>query len=61
MKFDASAARMARALREFRIHGVKTNIPFLLNVLQNEKFLNGKLQQCSGWEIGTEILLIINI
>lgn len=39
----ASAAKMNRALREFRIRGVKTNIPFLLNVLENQKFLNGVL------------------
>ncbi|XP_050344187.1 pyruvate carboxylase, mitochondrial isoform X3 [Nymphalis io] len=38
---SASAAKMNRALREFRIRGVKTNIPFLLNVLENQKFLNG--------------------
>ncbi|XP_026332581.1 pyruvate carboxylase, mitochondrial isoform X2 [Hyposmocoma kahamanoa] len=40
---SASAAKMNRALREFRIRGVKTNIPFLLNVLENQKFLNGVL------------------
>lgn len=34
---------MNRALREFRVRGVKTNIPFLLNVLDNQKFLNGKV------------------
>ncbi|KAG6439224.1 hypothetical protein O3G_MSEX000592, partial [Manduca sexta] len=39
----ASAAKMNRALREFRIRGVKTNIPFLLNVLENQKFLNGSV------------------
>ncbi|XP_063217781.1 pyruvate carboxylase, mitochondrial isoform X2 [Bacillus rossius redtenbacheri] len=38
---QASAAKMNRALREFRVRGVKTNIPFLLNVLENQKFLNG--------------------
>lgn len=32
---------MNRALKEFRIRGVKTNIPFLLNVLENQKFQNG--------------------
>ncbi|VVC98181.1 unnamed protein product [Leptidea sinapis] len=37
----SSAAKMTRALKEFRIRGVKTNIPFLLNVLENQKFLNG--------------------
>lgn len=40
---QSSAAKMTRALREFRIRGVKTNIPFLLNVLDNQKFLNGVL------------------
>uniref|UniRef100_A0A6B2E4I0 Pyruvate carboxylase n=1 Tax=Phlebotomus kandelakii TaxID=1109342 RepID=A0A6B2E4I0_9DIPT len=40
---QGSAAKMNRALREFRIRGVKTNIPFLLNVLENQKFLNGVL------------------
>ncbi|KAJ2951662.1 hypothetical protein O0L34_g13821 [Tuta absoluta] len=39
----SSAAKMNRALREFRIRGVKTNIPFLLNVLENQKFLTGVL------------------
>lgn len=39
----SSAAKMNRALREFRVRGVKTNIPFLLNVLENPKFLSGSL------------------
>ncbi|XP_059154972.1 pyruvate carboxylase, mitochondrial-like isoform X2 [Physella acuta] len=39
----AACAKMLRALREFRIRGVKTNIPFLLNVLQNETFLKGSV------------------
>ena len=34
---------MNRALREFRIRGVKTNMPFLLNVLENKKFLTGTI------------------
>ncbi|XP_026331832.1 pyruvate carboxylase, mitochondrial-like [Hyposmocoma kahamanoa] len=38
-----SALTLARALREFRIDGVKTNIPFILNVLEHEKFLTGNL------------------
>lgn len=37
----ASCSKMSRALREFRVRGVKTNIPFLLNVLENQKFING--------------------
>ncbi|XP_033210185.1 pyruvate carboxylase, mitochondrial isoform X2 [Belonocnema kinseyi] len=40
---QSSCAKMNRALREFRVRGVKTNIPFLLNVLENQKFLNGKV------------------
>lgn len=34
--------RMDRALREFRIRGVKTNIPFLENVIRNEIFRSGQ-------------------
>ena len=33
---------MDRALREFRIRGVKTNIPFLENVVNHETFQDGK-------------------
>jgi pyruvate carboxylase len=33
---------MHRALREMRIRGVKTNIPFLENVITHEKFTQGK-------------------
>ncbi|XP_034234094.1 pyruvate carboxylase, mitochondrial isoform X1 [Thrips palmi] len=40
---QSSAAKMSRALREFRVRGVKTNIPFLLNVLENQTFLNGSV------------------
>ncbi|XP_015171576.1 PREDICTED: pyruvate carboxylase, mitochondrial isoform X2 [Polistes dominula] len=40
---QSSCAKMNRALREFRVRGVKTNIPFLLNVLENQKFLNGNV------------------
>ncbi|CAH1111001.1 unnamed protein product [Psylliodes chrysocephalus] len=40
---QSSCAKMNRALREFRVRGVKTNVPFLLNVLENQKFLNGSV------------------
>ncbi|XP_016098702.1 pyruvate carboxylase, mitochondrial-like [Sinocyclocheilus grahami] len=36
-----ASAKMSRALAEFRVRGVKTNIPFLQNVLSNNQFLNG--------------------
>ena len=37
----AAIAKMQRGLGEFRIRGVKTNIPFLINVVSHEKFLQG--------------------
>ncbi|XP_058271109.1 pyruvate carboxylase a isoform X1 [Hemibagrus wyckioides] len=37
----AASAKMNRALAEFRVRGVKTNIPFLQNVLNNDQFLYG--------------------
>ncbi|XP_059875319.1 pyruvate carboxylase, mitochondrial isoform X1 [Delphinus delphis] len=36
-----AATKMSRALAEFRVRGVKTNIPFLQNVLNNQQFLAG--------------------
>src|SRR5690606_24197688 len=39
--FPSSLHRMDRALREFRIRGVKTNIPFVENVINNEVFAAG--------------------
>jgi len=42
LNFKDAVAKMDRALREFRIRGVKTNIPFLLNVLEHPRFLEGK-------------------
>ncbi|MFT4640622.1 MAG: pyruvate carboxylase [Verrucomicrobiales bacterium] len=40
--FEIALQRMNRALREFRIRGVKTNIPFVENVIANESFRAGK-------------------
>ncbi|WP_146552130.1 pyruvate carboxylase [Rummeliibacillus sp. SL167] len=39
--FKQAAAKMLRNLREFRIRGIKTNIPFLENVVQHPHFLSG--------------------
>lgn len=36
-----AASKLHRALSEFRVRGVKTNIPFLLNVLSHESFVDG--------------------
>lgn len=41
MTFEEAAAKMDRNLREFRIRGVKTNIPFLENVVLHENFISG--------------------
>ena len=40
--FEQACQRMDRALREFRIRGVKTNIPFLENVVNNRVFQHGE-------------------
>jgi pyruvate carboxylase len=42
-KWDEVIARTQRALAEFRIRGVKTNIPFLLNVVSHPDFQSGKV------------------
>lgn len=41
MTFREAAAKMDRNLQEFRIRGIKTNIPFLENVVKHKKFLIG--------------------
>lgn len=41
MTFDQAAAKMIRNLKEFRIRGIKTNIPFLENVVKHNQFLTG--------------------
>ena len=40
--YDTAIHRMQRGLSEFRIRGVKTNIPFLENVIRHEKFRSGQ-------------------
>ena len=40
--YDMAMDRMHRALAEFRIRGVKTNIPFLENVIANKTFRSGQ-------------------
>ncbi|MCY9401767.1 pyruvate carboxylase, partial [Bacillus haynesii] len=42
LTFEQAAAKMVRNLQEFRIRGIKTNIPFLENVAKHEKFLTGQ-------------------
>ena len=40
---DGATRKMVRALKEFRIRGVKTNIHFLQNVIQHPTFKDGKV------------------
>ncbi|MCQ6279793.1 pyruvate carboxylase [Bacillus sp. EB600] len=42
LNFEQAAAKMLRNLREFRIRGIKTNIPFLENVVKHQKFITGE-------------------
>ena len=39
--YKQAEEKMERSLREMRIRGVKTNIPFLINVMRNDKFRSG--------------------
>ncbi len=42
LTFEQAIQKMVRNLREFRIRGIKTNIPFLVNVMLHEDFMSGK-------------------
>lgn len=41
LTFEQAAQKMVRNLREFRIRGIETNIPFLINVILHDKFTSG--------------------
>jgi pyruvate carboxylase len=43
LRFTDAATRMERCLQEFRVRGVKTNIPFLLNLITHPEFLAGNV------------------
>ncbi|GJQ24864.1 MAG: pyruvate carboxylase [Candidatus Brocadia sapporoensis] len=40
--FEETVRRMDRALHEFRIRGVKTNIPYLINLINHKDFQKGR-------------------
>src|SRR5690606_11415102 len=42
LTFEQAAQKMVRNLREFRIRGIKTNIPFLENVMLHKQFISGE-------------------
>lgn len=41
MTFEGAVRKMRRSLREYRIRGVKTNVPFLQNVILHPAFIDG--------------------
>lgn len=41
-EFEQCVKKMLRALKEFRIRGVKTNIPFLINLISHPVFMKGE-------------------
>jgi pyruvate carboxylase len=43
LRFPNAATRMERCLQEFRVRGVKTNIPFLLNLITHPEFIAGNV------------------
>ncbi|QTD54428.1 pyruvate carboxylase [Sulfidibacter corallicola] len=43
LDFDLAVTKALRAIREFRIRGVRTNLPFLENVVDHERFRSGDL------------------
>lgn len=42
LNLDEAAGHIERCLQEFRVRGVKTNIPFLINLVTHPEFLAGK-------------------
>jgi pyruvate carboxylase len=42
LRFVDAARRMERCLQEFRVRGVKTNLPFLINLVTHPRFLEGR-------------------
>ncbi len=42
LRFLDAARRMERCLQEFRVRGVKTNLPFLINLITHPDFLAGR-------------------
>ncbi|MUK89566.1 pyruvate carboxylase [Ornithinibacillus sp. L9] len=42
LTFEQAAQKMVRNLKEFRIRGIKTNIPFLENVILHRNFMSGE-------------------
>ncbi|GMU91278.1 MAG: pyruvate carboxylase [Candidatus Hydrogenedentota bacterium] len=41
-RFEDATRRMERCLQEFRVRGVKTNLPFLINLIDHPAFVRGE-------------------
>src|SRR5262249_666301 len=41
LRFIDASRRMERCLQEFRVRGVKTNLPFLINLMTHKGFIQG--------------------
>lgn len=55
--YQSSCEKMRRALQEFTASGVITNLPFLLNVFESEKFLSGKALETNFIDDNPELLV----
>lgn len=42
--YQDATSKLRRALREYRIRGVSTNVPFLINVLSHPEFVSGAVR-----------------
>jgi len=42
LRFDGACRKMDRALAEWRVRGVRTNLPFLHNVVRHPRFVSGQ-------------------
>eukprot|EP00002_Diphylleia_rotans_P040171 TRINITY_DN9477_c0_g1_i1.p1 TRINITY_DN9477_c0_g1~~TRINITY_DN9477_c0_g1_i1.p1 ORF type:complete len:1181 (+),score=239.12 TRINITY_DN9477_c0_g1_i1:42-3584(+) len=57
--FESAAQKLHRALVEFRVRGVQTNIPFLANVLKHDDFLSYKKVNTSFIETHPELMKFV--
>lgn len=55
--YEFSCGKMRRALQECTASGVVTNLPFLLNVFESEKFLDGKALETSFIDDNPQLLV----
>jgi pyruvate carboxylase len=59
LTFESAVNKLHRALAEFRVRGVSTNIPFLQNVLRHPDFLNARVY--TAWVDDTRELFDLSL